>query len=342
VQREINPYSTQYLSAPFVGPNNWHVHTFENTYSGRIPLTQATLLSDNTVYARLTLDLGPKSIADLAQKMGIQSTLKPVPSIVLGVNAVSPLDLANAYATLADGGVEHDPSILTKVVFPDGHTERAGNSKGTQVVDPKVAGVVTKVLEANVQSGTGTAAALSGRPAAGKTGTTDSFADAWFAGWVPQLTTVTWVGYPTSEKPLKGVHGIPGVTGGTLPAEIWHTYMTAALQGQPVEQFANPGAPPFKRWCGRYQFARTWQDARKKGDCKKQKHKKKQHNKKQKTTTGKNTTIQTTTAVTVTTLPTPTTTRKKRPKPPPPPPTTTTITVPTTTTEPTTTTTGPP
>jgi penicillin-binding protein 1A len=345
VQREINPYSTQYLSAPFVGPNNWHVHTFENTYSGRIPLTQATLLSDNTVYARLTLDLGPKSIADLASKMGIDSTLKPVPSIVLGVNAVSPLDLANAYATLADGGVEHDPSILTKVVFPDGHTERAGNSKGKQVVDPKVAGVVTKVLEANVQSGTGTAAALYGRPAAGKTGTTDSFADAWFAGWVPQLTTVTWVGYPTGEKPMKGVHGIPGVTGGTLPAEIWHTYMTAALQGQPVEQFASPGAPPFKRWCGRYQFARTWQDARKKGECKKQKHKK-HTNKKQKTTTGKNTTIKTTTTPTVTTLPTPpptTTTKKKKPKPPPPPPpTTTTVPPPTTTTEPTTTTTGGP
>jgi membrane peptidoglycan carboxypeptidase len=164
---------------------------------------------------------------------------------------------------------------------------------------------------------------------------------------VPQLTTVTWVGYPTGEKPMRGVHGIPGVTGGTLPAEIWHTYMTAALQGQPVEQFAGPAAPPFKRWCGRYQFARTWQDARKKGDCKKQKHKhkKKPHkNKKQKTTTGKNTTIQTTTAATVTTLPTPppTTTKKKKPKPPPPPPPTTTAPPPTTTTEPTTTTTGGP
>jgi penicillin-binding protein 1A len=236
VQREINPYSTQYLSAPFVGPDNWHVHTFENTYSGRIPLTHATLLSDNTVFARLTLDLGPKPIAALAQQMGIQTKLKPVPSIVLGVNAVTPLELANAYATLADGGVAHDPSILSKVVFPGGQSEQASKSKGTRVVDAKVAGVVTRILEANVQSGTGTAAALSGRPAAGKTGTTDSFADAWFAGFVPQLTTVTWVGYPTREKPMQGVHGIAGVTGGTLPAQIWHTYMTDALQGQPVER----------------------------------------------------------------------------------------------------------
>ena len=339
VERKINPYSTQYLSAPFVGPNNWHVHTFENTYSGRIPLTQATLLSDNTVYARLTLDLGPKPVADLAHQMGIQSKLKPVPSIVLGVNAVSPLDLATAYATLADGGVEHDPSILEKVDFPDGGIEQASKPKGKRVVDAKVAAVVTKVLQANVASGTGTAAALSGRPAAGKTGTTDSFADAWFAGFVPQLTTVSWVGYPASERPMKGVHGIAGVTGGTLPADIWHTYMTAALQGQPVEQFDSPGSPPFQRWCGRYQFARTWRDARKHDTCT-HKHKKKAHkNKKQKTTTQRTTTRQTTTAHTTTrvttetrTLPGTTTT---------PPPTTTEATT-TTTPAPPTTTTGPP
>jgi penicillin-binding protein 1A len=302
VQREINPYSTKYLSAPFVGPDNWHVHTFENTYSGRIPLTQATLLSDNTVYARLTLDLGPKPVAELAQQMGIQSTLKPVPSIVLGVNAVSPLDLASAYATLADGGVFHAPSILTKVVFPGGHSARASQPKGNRVVDAKVAGVVTRVLEANVRAGTGAAAALTGRPAAGKTGTTDSFADAWFAGWVPQLMTVAWVGYPTGEKPMRNVHGIAGVTGGTLPAQIWHTYMTDALQGAPVEQFANPGAPPFKLWCGRFQFALTWRDARKHAVCK-PKHGQKKNNTttKQNTTTAKTTTAKTTTTVRTTT-----------------------------------------
>ena len=334
VERGINPYSTRYLSAPFVGPDNWRVHTFENTYSGRIPLTEATVHSDNTVYARLTLDLGPQPIAGLAHRMGIQSTLKPVPSIVLGVNAVSPLDLATAYATLADGGVAHDPTILTKVIFPDGHTERASQPKGRKIVDPQVAAAVTKVLEANVRSGTGTAAALAGRPVAGKTGTTDSFADAWFAGWVPQLMTVTWVGYPTGEKPMRSVHGIPGVTGGTLPAEIWHTFMTGALQGQPVEQFATPGAPPYLRWCGRYQFARTWRDARKHNRCT---HKHKKHEKKgktttqRKTTTAKATTAPATTFTTPTTTSLPPTTTKEKP-PPPPPTTTTTTTTPTTTT----------
>ena len=346
VEREINPYSTQYLSAPFVGPNDWRVHTFENTYSGRIPLTQATLLSDNTVYARLTLDVGPKPVADLANRMGIQSKLKPVPSIVLGVNAVSPLDLASAYATLADGGVAHDPTILTKVIFPGGHTEQASKSKGTRVVDDKVAAAVTRVLAANVQAGTGTAAALAGRPAAGKTGTTDSFADAWFAGWVPQLTTVSWVGYPERERPMRGVHGIAGVTGGTLPAEIWHTFMTDALQGQPVEQFANPGSPPYKRWCGRYQFARTWRDARKHQGCRhKPKHKTRTHRKTttqrkttthQKTTTARTTTVHTTTRVTTRT----TTTRPGTTTAPPP--TTTERTTTTTTTEAATTTNGSP
>src|SRR6478672_1522637 len=339
IERGINPYSTRYLSAPLIGPDNWRVHTFENTYSGRIPLTQATLESDNTVYARLTLDLGPQPIAALAHRMGIQSKLKPVPSIVLGVNAVSPLDLATAYATLADGGVAHDPTILTKVVFPDGQTENASQPKGKQILDPKVAAAVTKVLEANVRSGTGTAAALPGRPVAGKTGTTDSFADAWFAGWVPQLMTVTWVGYPTKEKPMQGVHGIPGVTGGTLPAEIWHTFMTGALQGEPVEQFATPGTPPYLRWCGRYQFARTWHDARKHNRCTHKQKKHAKHKKKGKTTTQRKTTTAkaTTAPATTFTIPTttslpPTTTKKK----PPPPPTTTT---PTTATTPTTTTT---
>jgi membrane peptidoglycan carboxypeptidase len=350
VAQQINPYTTKYLSAPFVGPDNWHVHTFENTYSGRIPLTQATLLSDNTVYARLTLDVGPKPVAKLAQRMGIQSKLKPVPSIVLGVNAVSPLDLANAYATLADGGVEHDPSILTKVVFPDGHTEHASNPVGKQVVDPRVAAVVTRVLEANVRAGTGTAAALSGRPVAGKTGTTDSFADAWFAGWVPQLTTVSWVGYPTKEKPMRGVHGIAGVTGGTLPAQIWQAYMTNALQGQPVEQFASAAAPPYKPWCGKYQYARTWRDARKQDGSCAHKHKKHKHEKKhgKKTTT---TTARTTTRTTTHTLPgttSPPQTTISAPTTTSPPPTTTrqrtTTTTPTTTTSTTTTTTtgGPP
>ena len=258
---------------------------------------------------------------------------------MLGVNAVSPLDLATAYATLAAGGVLHRPTILSKVVFPGGNTEEASKPRGRRIVDSKVAAVVTKILEANVRSGTGTAAALAGRPAAGKTGTTDSFADAWFAGFVPQLATVTWVGDPQKERPLRNVHGIAGVTGGTLPAQIWHTYMTATLQGEPVEQFNDPGAPSYKPWCGRYEFARTFHDARKHdGTCKK----KQKTTTKKRTTTNKTTTDKTTTHTTTrittatqpgTTAPPPTTTA---------PPPTTTAPPPTTTAPPPTTTAPPP
>jgi membrane peptidoglycan carboxypeptidase len=151
------------------------------------------------------------------------------------------------------------------------------------------------------------------------------------------------VGYPTKEKPMKGVHGIAGVTGGTLPAQIWHTFMASALQGQPVEQFASPGAPPYKRWCGRYQFARTWRDARKQGGCKHHHHRRHKHRHKttthRKTTTAKTTTVHTTTQVTTRS----TTTRPTTTAPPPTTTERTTTTEPTTTTGPTTTTTqGPP
>ncbi|HZC30363.1 MAG TPA: penicillin-binding transpeptidase domain-containing protein, partial [Gaiellaceae bacterium] len=272
-----------------------------------------------------------KPVADLARRMGIGSQLKPVPSIVLGVNAVSPLDLATAYATLAAGGVAHQPTILDKVVFPGGDTQNASKPRGKRVVDAKVAAAVTRILEANVRAGTGTAAALSGRPAAGKTGTTDRFTDAWFAGFVPQLATVTWVGDPAKERPMRGVHGIAGVTGGTLPAQIWHTYMTAALQGQPVQQFASPGSPPYAPWCGRYEFARTFRDARTHdGTCKKQAQKKTTSGK---TTTGQRTIRSTTLTVPGTTVPPPTTTA---------PPPTTTVPPPTTTAPPPTTTAPPP
>ncbi len=138
---------------------------------------------------------------------------------------------------------------------------------------------------------------------------------------------------------MKGVHGIAGVTGGTLPAEIWHTYMTDALQGQPIEQFATPEAPPFKPWCGRYQFARTWRDVRKQGNgCHHEQHKKKANKNKNKTTTQRKTTTAHTTTVHITTA---TTTRTLPPPTQPPPPTT--VPPPPTTTEPppTTTTTGP-
>ena len=138
---------------------------------------------------------------------------------------------------------------------------------------------------------------------------------------------------------MRGVHGIAGVTGGTLPAQIWHTYMTAALQGQPVQQFASPGSPPYAPWCGRYEFARTYRDARKHdGSCNKHPHGKKQKHKNKQTTTGKTTTGQGT--IRSTTLTVPGTTAPPLTTTAPPP--TTTVPPPTTTAPPPTTTAPPP
>jgi penicillin-binding protein 1A len=162
--------------------------------------------------------------------------------------------------------VVHTPTLLAKVVFPDGATTHPDKSSSSGVLDPKVAATVTKVLQANVNSGTGTAAALSDRPAAGKTGTTDDYADAWFAGYVPQLAAVVWVGYPERERPMRDVHGIQ-VAGGTFPAQIWHGFMERAVSGQPPRPFADLGMPAFERWCGRYQFARSAADAKPRNGC---------------------------------------------------------------------------
>jgi penicillin-binding protein 1A len=170
-------------------------------------------------------------VAHVARVMGIDSPLKPVPSIGLGSNSVTPLTMAGAYATLASGGIHHGPFAIRKVVLPDGRVD-SSHQWGPQDVywalPPGVASTVTKVLEANVRSGTGVAAQIPDREVAGKTGTTTNWTDAWFAGYTPRLTTVTWVGYPLRTRSMADVHGIQ-VQGATFPAQIWHAYMARAL-----------------------------------------------------------------------------------------------------------------
>ena len=234
--------SSKFTFQPTPQSKPWTPRTYENRYFGPETLLKATLLSDNVVYAKLTLDVGPASVAEVAHAMGITSPLRIVPSIGLGSNTVTPLTLASAYATLASGGVYHAPYAVRKVVFADGHVDTShwGPQDVHRVLPPGVAWTVTKVLEANVREGTGVAAQLPGRDAAGKTGTTTNWVDAWFAGYVPSLTTVTWVGYPRRERSMSDVHGIQ-VQGATFPAQIWHGYMAATLRGTPVGMFRRGG-----------------------------------------------------------------------------------------------------
>src|SRR3954463_14085223 len=232
VLQGADPDRTIYVSKPvnlqIPGYGTWSPKTYSNTYSGAETLTRATLHSDNSVYAQLDIDVGPKNVAKTAKLMGITSKLEGLPSEGLGglTYGVSPLEMATAYATLASGGIRSEPKAIRKVVFPDGKSDDLGKPKRKRVFSDGDAYTVTKVLEKNIQGGTGTAANI-GCPAAGKTGTTDNFADAWFVGYTPHMSTAVWVGYPNSRVEMNNVHGI-SVAGGTFPAEIWHDYMNVA------------------------------------------------------------------------------------------------------------------
>ena len=259
VEQGINPDSTYYVSAPFTYKTHpagncedgtwWCVHTYANDYYGWSSIRSATLRSDNSVYAQLTLDVTPEKVADMARRMGVRSQLDVngayVPSIGLGSIAVSPLDLATAYSTLAAGGVHAEPMAIRKVLLPDGRDDTEagwGIPKRHRAVSEGVAAIVTRILEQNVQSGTGTRAAM-GRPAAGKTGTNEEHADAWFAGYTPELATTVWVGYTGGEIPMESVHGI-AVVGGSFPAEIWRLFMEPALERIEPVPFPEPSAWP--------------------------------------------------------------------------------------------------
>ena len=269
VAQGMDPFTTSYLSAPFhyqpdptcnpTDPNcAWNVTTFEHTYAGVESVASATLQSDNTVYARLSLDVGPQNIVDMAHKLGVQTPLAAVPSIALGSDVVTPLDEASAYATIAAGGVYSKPMAITKVVLPNGKVDTGagwGKPQRKRVIPDWVADTVTHVLELNMTEGTGTAANVPGHTDAGKTGTTDNYADAWFSGYTPRLEATVWIGFPSAEIPMLDVHGI-AVSGPTFPAQIWHLYMETAIGNGPDVPFPLPKTKPvWTTWRGQYQFA---------------------------------------------------------------------------------------
>jgi len=259
IDKGIDPDTSYYVSAPFtyrpVENGNcedgswWCVKTYDSTYNGWTSVSRATLRSDNAVYAQLTLDVGPERVGEMARKLGVRSPLEVggqfVPAMGLGSVAVSPLDMASAYATLAAGGIYSEPTAIRKVVLPNGteDTDAGWDSpKRMRVIPAGVAWKVTQILEDNVSYGTGARAAF-GRPAAGKTGTTDKHADAWFVGYTPDLSTAVWMGYQAGEIPMENVHGI-AVSGGSFPAEIWRLLMERTIGLRPAREFLEPKALP--------------------------------------------------------------------------------------------------
>jgi penicillin-binding protein 1A len=261
----ISP-STTFPSKPvniFIGDKYWPVHNYEGDYIGSGDLVTATAVSDNSIFAQLTKLVGPANVARTARQVGITRHLNPYFAIGLGADAVSPLELARAYSTFADDGMRVDgsafgnrPRAIARVSNGTGKPIDNNRPVYRPVLTRNEDSMLTSILEGVIRSGTGKAAALPGRVAAGKTGTTENYGDAWFVGYTPQLATAVWVGYPNKLKPmLTDFHGAP-VAGGTFPAEIWRAFTQMALAGTAPESF--PGYS--------YDYASTksvvWRDGR--------------------------------------------------------------------------------
>jgi penicillin-binding protein 1A len=210
--------STITLTPP--GSEPW---TVSGGAGGSITLADATANSVNTVFAQLGVDVGPANFDEMAHKMGITSELQGVYAEALGGTSTccTVLEMSNAYATLANGGVHHDPTAITKVVFPNGKVDKPEDSEGTRVISDGVAYTVANVMEGTLDFGTAQGYDLPGCTAAGKTGTTEEQSDAWFVGYTPDVSTAVWTGNPDARTPLPGY-------GATLSAPVWQDYMEVA------------------------------------------------------------------------------------------------------------------
>lgn len=262
LSRGIDPNSTIYdshmLQAGWLpGYPTYSVKTFGGEESGPINLVQATLASDNTVYAQLAADLGEETITHTAYQMGVKTHLSSYPAEALGglTLGVTPLEMGIVYATLADGGWRNTPIAITKVVFPNGHVDESwGQPHRTKVLSEGVTGEETRILHLNVLGGTAERSQIS-CPTAAKTGTTSEFIDAWLDGYNSEYATVVWMGYPSRRVSMTDVHG-EVQEGGSLPAVIWHDYMSAVTEGHPCAPLneSNQGLT-FRPFYGK--FART-------------------------------------------------------------------------------------
>ena len=206
-----------------------------------VDLTRATRSSYNTVFAQLSMQMGAERVVNLARRLGVKSPIQPVNSNVLGTSNVTLLDMASAYSTFANRGVYTPPSMVTRVTRMDGTPLWKWNRELERALDSKLVDQLTWVLEGTITEGTGHRAKI-GRPAAGKTGTTQNYADALFVGYTPQIATAVWVGYPKGQIPMVPPLTERKVYGGTFPALIWKDVMLAAHADLPVKDFATPPA----------------------------------------------------------------------------------------------------
>jgi penicillin-binding protein 1A len=237
-----------------VSINGWRPENYARDYRGPVTLRTALALSLNSVSAQLTQMVGPQAVADTARRLGINSPLMATPSIALGTSEVTPLELTAAYVPFSNGGRGILPYAIKRITTAKGEVlyERRGNGPG-EVIDPTYVGMMNAMMSATVTSGTGKTAAIAGWPAAGKTGTSQDFRDAWFIGYTGALTAGVWFGND-DNKPTKHT------TGGSLPAATWQRFMSEALAGQAVADLPGNyryGNPANARLAGGQGFATT-------------------------------------------------------------------------------------
>ena len=224
----------------FGGIAPWVCNNAGTNPPGIRTLEDALVASTNTVFCQVSVAVGPGNIVDAAHRMGIKSPLGAVPAIVLGAQAVSPLEMAAAYSTLANYGTQVDNYLIERIEDADGTVIYQHQVTKQQALEPALAAAVVNTLEQAVSRGTGTRAILD-RPQAGKTGTHEGHTDVWFMGFIPQYTTSVWVGFPDSQVEMRNIT-INGefyerAFGGTIAAPIWHQFMTTFVDDLPVEDF---------------------------------------------------------------------------------------------------------
>jgi penicillin-binding protein 1A len=206
----------------------WNPENYSREYFGPVTLTKALSLSLNTVAVRLGQEVGPKAVVEVAHRLGITSDLDAVPSIALGSSDVTPLEMVSAYAAFANGGLGVQPHVIVRVRTANGKQLYARrNANFGRVIDPQYVAMMNQMMQETLLTGTARKAELPGWQAAGKTGTSQDWRDAWFLGYTSYLVAGVWLGNDDSSPTKK-------VSGGNLPVEIWSRFMKAAHEGVPV------------------------------------------------------------------------------------------------------------
>jgi len=241
--RKLHPatvFQDRPVTIPIKGAPDWYPQNFEKTFRGPMILKQALIQSVNTIAAQVVAAVGPAAVVDVARICGVKSPLKPVYSVALGTSDVSVMDMAAGFSTLASLGIYHEPFLFWRVEDARGRVLFEHIVKDRRVLDAATAFQVVDMMEGVVDAGSGRGVRRLGfkRPAAGKTGTTDNYNDAWFTGFTPSLCVSVWTGYDKKKK--LDDKNRRGITGGRGAVPIWTDFMIQAMKGEPERDFLIP------------------------------------------------------------------------------------------------------